>query len=84
MDSKNSEEEKTPSSEILIAAPNKKGSKKYTTYLGLVDSGSLGSLVNKEIIEFIQELKAKENECFTVIVDGDEKSIDMDVSFFDA
>jgi len=49
--SKKSEEEKTPSSEILIAVPNKKGSKKYTTYLGLVDSGSSGSLVNKEIID---------------------------------
>jgi len=34
---------KTPSSEILIAIPNKKCSKKYTTYLGLVDSGSSGS-----------------------------------------
>jgi hypothetical protein len=43
--------EKTPSSEILIAIPDKKGSKKFTTYLGLVDSGSSGSLVNKEVIE---------------------------------
>ncbi len=50
MDSnKKNEEERAPSSEILIAMPDKKGSKKYTTYLGLVDSGSL---VNKEIVEY--------------------------------
>jgi hypothetical protein len=36
----------------LIAIPNKKGSKKYTTYLGLVDSGSSRSLMNKEIVEY--------------------------------
>jgi len=41
----------TPSSELLIAIPTKKGSKSYTTYLGLVDSGASGSLVNKELIE---------------------------------
>jgi hypothetical protein len=45
-------EKRGPSSEILIAIPNKKGSKKYTTYLGLVDSGSSGSLVNTEIVQF--------------------------------
>ncbi len=28
------------------------GSKKYTTYLGLVDSRASGSLVNKELVEF--------------------------------
>jgi hypothetical protein len=32
---------------------DKKGSKKYTTYLGLVDSGSSGMLVNKEIVEYV-------------------------------
>jgi hypothetical protein len=31
--------------------PDKKGSKKYTTYLRLVDSGSSGSLENKAIVE---------------------------------
>ncbi len=41
-----------PSSEILIATPESKGSKKYKTYLGLVDSGSSGSLVNIEIVKF--------------------------------
>jgi len=41
-----------PSSEILIAIPNKKGLMKYTTYLGLVDSGSSGTLVNTEIVQF--------------------------------
>jgi hypothetical protein len=45
-------EEKVPSSEILIAMPDKKGSKKYTTYLGLVDSGASGSLINKELVEY--------------------------------
>ena len=42
----------TPSSEILIAMPDKKGSKRYTTYLGLVDSGASGSLVNKELVKY--------------------------------
>jgi hypothetical protein len=32
----------TPSSEILVAIPEKKGSKKYNTYLSLVDSGWMG------------------------------------------
>jgi hypothetical protein len=41
----------TPSSEILVAMPNKKGSKKYTTYLGLVDSGSSGSLVDTKLVK---------------------------------
>jgi hypothetical protein len=40
-----------PSSEILIAIPAKKGFKKYTTYIGLVDSGASASLVNKELVE---------------------------------
>ena len=31
--------------------PDRKGSKKYTTYLGLVDSGASGSLVNKELVQ---------------------------------
>jgi hypothetical protein len=33
--------------------PDKKESKKYTTYLGFTDSGSSGSLVNKEIVNFL-------------------------------
>jgi len=44
-------EERTPSSEILIALPNAKNSKKYTTYLGLIDSGSSGLLLSSSIIE---------------------------------
>jgi hypothetical protein len=48
----NNENSIDPSSEILIAIPESKGSKKYKTYLGLIDSGSSGSLVNKEIVEF--------------------------------
>jgi hypothetical protein len=46
------DEYKIPSSEILVAMPAKKASKKYTTYLGLNDSGASGSLMNKELIEF--------------------------------
>jgi hypothetical protein len=51
---KKSEQEKkeeTPSSEVLIALPNDKGSKKYITYLGLIDSGSSGSLLSNSIIK---------------------------------
>jgi dUTPase len=33
--------------EFLVAIPAKKGSKMYTTYLGLIDSGASGSLMNK-------------------------------------
>jgi hypothetical protein len=44
-------EEHTQSSEILIALPNAKNSKKYTTYLGLIDSGSSGSLLSSSLIE---------------------------------
>jgi hypothetical protein len=45
------EKEKTvPSTEILVAIPVRKGSKKYKTYLGLVDSGYSGSLVSKELM----------------------------------
>jgi hypothetical protein len=43
--------ENAPSSEILIALPNANNSKKYTTYLGLVDSGSSGSLISKDIVD---------------------------------
>jgi hypothetical protein len=43
--------EGSPSSEILIVVPTANNSKQYTTYLGLVDSGSSGSLINKEIVE---------------------------------
>jgi hypothetical protein len=45
------DQKKVPSSEILIAIPAKKGSKKYTTYLGLVDSGASASLVSKDLVE---------------------------------
>lgn len=40
--------------------------------------------INQEIIKFIQEIKKKENEALTVSVDDSEKSIDIDVSFFDS
>jgi hypothetical protein len=42
---------KTPSSEILVAFPERKGSKKYITYLGLVEASSSGSLANMELIK---------------------------------
>ncbi len=45
----------TPSSEILVALPNANNPKKYTTYLGLVDSGSSRSLIDKKLV-------AKENK----------------------
>jgi hypothetical protein len=52
-DRANNEENKTiPSSEILVSIPEKKGSKKYITYLGLVNSGSSGLLINKNLIEY--------------------------------
>jgi hypothetical protein len=35
-----------------VAISEKKGSRKYNTYLGLIDSGSSGSLINKELIEY--------------------------------
>jgi len=41
----------TPNSEILIAIPDIATSRKYTTYLGLVDSGSSGSLISKNIVK---------------------------------
>lgn len=45
------ETNKTPSSEILVAFPERKGSKKYITYLGLVEASSSGSLANMELIK---------------------------------
>lgn len=49
----------TPSSEILIAVPNAKNSNKYTTYLGLVASGSSGSFINSEIVHGFSVTKHK-------------------------
>jgi hypothetical protein len=40
-----------PSAKILVAIPEKKGSRKSKTYLGLVNSGSSGLLVSKEFME---------------------------------
>jgi hypothetical protein len=45
-------DKQTPSSEILVAIPRDKGSKKYKTFLGLTDTGSSSSLLNKNIVEF--------------------------------
>ncbi len=43
--------EKIPSAEIIITVPKDKGHKQYKTYLGLVDTGTSSSLINKEIVE---------------------------------
>jgi hypothetical protein len=40
-----------PSSEILVALPDVEHSRKYTTYIGLIDSGSSGSLINSDIVQ---------------------------------
>lgn len=40
--------------------------------------------LNKEIISFIQELKNKETETLKVVINGEEKGFDIDVSFFDS
>ncbi len=41
-----------PSAEISITVPRDKGPKQYRTYLGLVDTGTSSSLINKDIVEF--------------------------------
>jgi hypothetical protein len=41
-----------PSAEILITIPKDKEYKQYKTYLGLVDTGTSSSLINKDIIQF--------------------------------
>lgn len=45
---------------------------------------SLPLTLNKDIILFIQDIKAKESDVLTVTVDNVEKTIDIDVSFFDS
>jgi hypothetical protein len=52
----------TPSSEILVTIPRDKGSKKYRTFLGLIDAGSSSSLLSKTVVEntsFIIENSSK-------------------------
>ena len=44
---------------------------------------SLPITLNKKIIDFIQDIKKIENEWMTVEVNGESKSIEIDVSFFD-
>ena len=39
---------------------------------------------NKEIISFVQDIKKKESEALVVSVNGEDKSFDIDVSFFDS
>ncbi len=41
---------KKVSAEVLVAIPIEKGSKKYITYLGLLDTGCSSSLIDREII----------------------------------
>jgi hypothetical protein len=40
--------------------------------------------INKQIIEFIQDIKQKEVEVLKVEIDGEVHQIDIDVAFFDA
>lgn len=40
--------------------------------------------LNKKISEYIQDIKKKERDALTIDIDGEEKTIDIDVSFFDA
>ena len=40
--------------------------------------------LNKKISEYIQNIKKVEQDALTVEIDGEEKTIDIDVSFFDA
>ena len=46
------EHKETLSTEILKSIPDRVGSKKYTTYLGLADSGASGSLADKRITNY--------------------------------
>lgn len=39
------------STEILVITPNEMGGNKYTTYLGLLESGASSSLVDKSILD---------------------------------
>jgi hypothetical protein len=41
----------TPSAEIIITIPKDKGGKQYKTYLGLVDTGTSSSLINRDIVK---------------------------------
>jgi hypothetical protein len=40
-----------PSAEIIITVPKDKGHKQYKTYLGLINTGTSSSLINKEIVK---------------------------------
>lgn len=40
--------------------------------------------INQQIIDFIQDIKKIENECLTVDIDGEQKTLDIDVSLFDS
>lgn len=40
--------------------------------------------INKQIIEFIQEIKQKETDVLKVEIDGELHQIDIDITFFDA
>lgn len=40
--------------------------------------------LNKKIVEFIQQIKTKEEELLTFEIDGKTKTIDIDVAFFDS
>ena len=50
------------STEILVITPNKMGGNKYTTYLGLLESGASSSLVDKHILDPKSTSKGKTSE----------------------
>ena len=52
----------TLSAEIIVVVPNEDGGNKYTTYLGLLDSGASGSLANKKITNANSTSKGKTSE----------------------
>ena len=55
-------DQQTISSKILVAVPNGLGRKKYTTCLGLLDSGASGFLADKNIIFSCPNSKTKRIE----------------------
>jgi hypothetical protein len=39
--------------------------------------------INKQIVKYIESVKEQENDVLKVEINGEEKSFDIDVSFFD-
>jgi hypothetical protein len=59
----------TPSAEIIITIPKDKGGKQYKTYLGLVNTGTSSSLINRDIVKdstFEKTLSKKGTLCWNI------------------